>query len=115
MVRMRGHFPFVMDDLEGLTSDPHYWHWGRTLAVVREVVPGRYAAIVPMANEWMLFTGRTATGGEFYDNRWIFKNATAAMAGLMEWGGEGDPPGWSDHPKTKRLNPDPLVHVSAPT
>lgn len=101
-VPIGNQFPHVGDGLEGLTADPHIWHWGGQLAVVRQVQPGRYAAIVPMVRSWMFFTGATALRGEFYDNRWIYETRTSAIEGLCNWDGTGDPPGWVHHPRTNR-------------
>lgn len=105
-------YPFARDGLEGLTSELHMWHWGGQIALVREVSPGRYGAIIPMATSWMLFTGSTALRGEFYDNRWIYETRTEAIDGLAQWNGQSHPPGWAYHPRTRQWNPD---RVNGPT
>lgn len=101
-------YPFARDGLEGLTSEVHMWHWSGQTALVREVSPGRYAAIIPMVNSWMFVTGTTVLRGEYHDNQWIYETRTDALDGLTQWNGAGDPPLWSYHPRTRRWNPDRL-------
>lgn len=107
-------YPFARDGLEGLTGELHMWHWGGQTALVREITPGRYAAIIPMVDSWMFFTGDTALRGEFYDNRWTYDTRDAAIEGLAAWDGQGHPPGWSYHPRTRRWNPERLNGSTSP-
>lgn len=58
--------------------------------IARELPSGKTAAVRPMFYTWGLFVGLDPVG---YEVRYCYEDGGIALAALMEWDGEGDPPG----------------------
>jgi hypothetical protein len=66
---------------------------------------GRRIAVIPLMYTAAVIIGRPHQA-TWYDDRWCYTSATAALAAAQAWDGTGEPDGWHRHPPTGRRRPD---------
>lgn len=67
----------------------------------RPLSGGRYAAIWPLMYTHAIIVGQIGDAIS-YDDRWCYAGYDAARTALDAWNGEGEPAGWTRHPRTGR-------------
>lgn len=78
----------------------------RELYVLMHVLPdGRVVGIHRLMYHWTLHIGVDRYG---YEDRYCYREMSDALADMLAWNGEGDPPGrWHKHPDSgRRRDPD---------
>jgi hypothetical protein len=88
-------------NLEGLGPQLAVWPRGHYYGLARALDNDRYVAAVPMLFTWAVITG-DVNSPLFYDNRWCYHTAEAAVEAAKVWDGVGEPEGWHRHPQSGR-------------